>query len=680
MCKIYFCLLALFSISFSIQGQLLAQNSQEVEILLNETLSKDYKKRKKNLKRASIKNNKDIKNNNHKSFKTLFKKANKQHRSGDIEESIDLYKQCLSFKKSRKKMLKINKNIADNFFKKGDYKNAIAFYKNAQNSFGRKVDVLVLYKLANAMKYEAMYDSSLFYYNQFIRSVGSDSKFSYEKRRAILERKGCRLAVDSSIVGDKYNVMMLSEIINSKADEYAPWLRYSDVVFTREEEGNASIYNALYTRNRQVYIELFSEAINGKNEYTSDASFSKDGKTIYLTKCTIVQNKKQCQIYESILQNGVWEPLKKLSENINFPNSNCMQAHLTEIDSVEVLFFVSDRERGRGGTDIYYSEKDENGAFKKARNIGYPINTKYNEMSPFYSECDSTLYFSSNGHISLGGFDIYESKKDGTDDWSEPKNLLLPVNSSLDDFYFIKKSTTDAYFTSNRMEEDKSINKNIYLAKAKNFSIYAHFNLYAENSKSRESLDYASLHFKSEKIDTVIKVENQKDYIELAKYSDYNIVAQHTDFKDKIVSVSTYNIDQNDTIDVDIFFNERVQFEKRVLGVIYYDYDQSRLTNEAPKTLKFIVDFLNEYPNSEVEVAAHTDSKGDASYNMDLSKKRCKAAVNFLVFNKIAEDRIIQKWYGESMPKAPNTNPDGSDNEDGRTKNRRTEFILLDSN
>ena len=161
---------------------------------------------------------------------------------------------------------------------------------------------------------------------------------------------------------------------------------------------------------------------------------------------------------------------------------------------------------------------------------------------------------------------------------------------------------------------------------------------------------------------------------------DYELVASNEDFEDLSVKFNTKNILKSDTLQYDLVFKERKSFNNQVIGIVYYEYNQAKLTAEAPKTLEQVITFLKEYPKAQVEVSAHTDGNGADKYNLELSKGRCEAAVSYLTFNGIAKDRIVKNWFGESNPVAPEVNQDGSDNPDGRALNRRTEFKIKASN
>ena len=115
-----------------------------------------------------------------------------------------------------------------------------------------------------------------------------------------------------------------------------------------------------------------------------------------------------------------------------------------------------------------------------------------------------------------------------------------------------------------------------------------------------------------------------------------------------------------------------------MIGKVYYQFDASKLREDAPDTLRKVITFMNAYPEVIVEIASHTDAKGSDEYNLKLSERRSLSVKNYLINEgKITENRLINKWFGESMPVAPNTLPDGTDNEAGRDLNRRTEFKII---
>jgi hypothetical protein len=203
-------------------------------------------------------------------------------------------------------------------------------------------------------------------------------------------------------------------------------------------DGNSIVYSE---RRGMVNALLYSHKERGvwqspiditdmikAGEDCSSCSLNKDGTELFLYKNDMYDG----NIYSSTLVNGTWTPIKKLNKNIN---TKFYESHASISSDGKKLYFTSNREGGAGSLDIYVSEKDASGDWGPAVNLGNTINTPYNEDTPFITDNDSILYFSSEGHISMGGFDNFKSPRQGTA-WKTPSNLGFPINSTDDDKFF----------------------------------------------------------------------------------------------------------------------------------------------------------------------------------------------------------------------------------------------------
>ncbi|MCD8528455.1 MAG: OmpA family protein [Chitinophagales bacterium] len=441
------------------------------------------------------------------------------------------------------------------------------------------------------------------------------------------------------------------------------------------------MYNGKYT-----VAELFSSQINGSNVYVGNPSFTKDGKTVYFTKCELEDALvNTCQIYRSYLGEGVWTKPEMLPSEINEKGSYTSQPHITENEEGKpVLYFVAERESGRGGKDIYIALINEDGSFQKAKNIGSPINTRYDDLSPFYDAATKTLYYSTDGELSFGGLDIYKSEWKENEGWQEPVNAGQPLNTSLDDYDFVLNEKGNlGYLVSNRVGtttlRSETCCDDIFEVRTTQVDLYVAGVVYAENATSRVLAKNANVVLKNitNESDEELTFTNDKFVFKVNPDENYELNASLANFKDVMLTFNTDGINKSDTLFYDLFLNQRKDLMNVRIGVVYYEFDMSKLRSDAPDTLKNVLLILKSYPKTMVEVSSHTDSKGTDEYNMALSEFRTEAVSNYLIKEGVDKNRIIQKWFGESMPAASNTNPDGSDNEAGRALNRRTEFKIV---
>jgi hypothetical protein len=193
---------------------------------------------------------------------------------------------------------------------------------------------------------------------------------------------------------------------------------------------------------------------NGANENRSIANgtYAPDSKRFYFTQCeTGVDGRNRCDIYVTKYNGFKWMPAEKLSDHVNDPvSSNTHPALAYDASGNEVLIFASDRNGGIGMMDIWMSKINSDGSYQQAINAGSSVNTKGNEVTPFYDVNNHKLYFASDWHYGFGGFDIFESSGEYTN-WTTPKNLLQPVNTAQNDLYYsVALDNSKAYITSNR--------------------------------------------------------------------------------------------------------------------------------------------------------------------------------------------------------------------------------------
>lgn len=622
------------------------------------------------------------------SVRKHYKLAKNQYLSGEYVEVLETCQAVL--KKSSKK-----KKVAKHSYLAGNASSALRDYSMAEYYFNKCLDQeldkkkydLAYYYLAQSFNYQAKYEEAKQWYGKFILKAENKESLSVEKSKARIASNGCTYAMEYLIEEPLFVVKNPGGIVNGPYAEFGPELRGEELVYSKIKSKNSNEFNdqlaKLYvTQLNDLNYEIakeFSSLLIENDDYICNPSFSADNKTLYFVKCTFVnQLEKHCAIYQSKLIDGIWAEPEILPEGINKENSSSSHPQLvSDMDGSTRLYFTSDREEGRGGTDIWYADMNEQGAFDRPRNVGYPINTRFDETSPFYHSSSNTLYYSSDGEIGFGGLDVFTVQR--TDDgWSEPVNMGLPVNSSVDDYDFILDDKEElGFLVSNRVgtltETNPTCCDDIFEVRSTQINLYVSANVYIETQAKRMLSKSAQLilgDLNTGMVDSISIADGGA--FRLAEGSNYRLIAKEKGFKATSIEFSTEGLVFSDSLLFDLFINEPDDFS----GIIYYEFAESKLTAEAPATLHAIIEFLYSHPKALIEVSAHTDNRGSAAFNLALSKERCEAAVNFLIHEGIEESRISMHWYGETKPAAPNYLPDGSDNPEGRALNRRTEFKI----
>lgn len=703
--KLVLCLLCI--IEFSVVS---AQSEQEMQILLNiaESEAADSKKRhkKEGKDKSSVKLNKakqqeissidEIEPEDEKqkgSAKKFKKKGEALSLSGADYAAINSFEEALQRTTKKKKLAQLNMLAGESALAVRDYQLAENFFQACLDQEAKKKKFrLVYFQLANALKYQEKYEEAKNWYGNFLQAIEGNQSFDLEKSIARIGAKGCTYALELKVPEPKYKLKHLGEEVNGPYADFGPETRNKELFFAKilsaeagEQSAIAKIYSSAIYEDHFSIAQIFSSGINSGSEFVCNPSFTRDGKSIYFTKCEIDgSNQSQCAIYTSNLVQGVWQEAVLVGGGVNLTGTSSSHPHIVVDENGETrLYFSSDRATGRGGKDIWYTVLAENGSFGRIKNMGAPINTRFDEISPFYHTSSQTFYYSTNGEVGLGGFDVFASQKE-EGEWLEPFNLETPVNSSVDDYDFILDNSGErGFLVSNRVGTisltGPTCCDDIFEIRSTQIELYLSSLVYVEDNNGRELLSEGLLVL--ETIDSGLKdtlsFKGKPAVIRLEPENAYLLTANSMRYKSKEIQFSTHEILRSDTLYYDLFLIEEKQKEaKDFLGIIYYEYAESKLTKEAPATLKSIITFLEKNPDTNVEVSAHTDDKGPAAFNLKLSKERCQAAVNFLKFSGIDESRIISNWYGETKPAAPNTNADGSDNPEGRALNRRTEFHI----
>lgn len=552
----------------------------------------------------------------------------------------------------------------------------------------RRAPIIIYKSLGEAYHQNDKFDLAIEAYMKFKKElITSGSKhegFVTETNRAI---ELCQNAKKLAAKPVNAKIENMGNKVNTPYPEYAPVFSVdqSTMIFTSGRPSN--IGGKTYNGGKyfeDIYLSTktnsgWSEAINigpPINTVGNDASvgISADGQEILIYKDDMGDG----NIYSTSLNGTEWSTPVKLNSNIN---SKYWEPSAFISADGKTLYFTSDRPGGYGGRDIYMSTKNTNGQWGKAVNLGNSINTKYDEDAPFLHSDGKTLYFSSTGHNTMGGFDIFESTLINNEHWSKPVNVGYPINSSGDDvFYVLAPDKKTAYFTSMRAggygEKDNymitypdATETPLVLKKGmvldSNDAAAKDVKITITDNKTGEVVGVYHPNTASGKY-MFILTPGKSYNISYEKegylfYSENQYVSNETNYNEVIKSVKLAPVAVG---------------SKVVLNNLFFDFDKSELRPYSNVELNRLTDFLNKYPNLSVEITGYTDSKGTDDYNKALSLARANAVVNFLIEKGIKKERMVAAGFGKSHPVAPNQNADGSDSPDGRQLNRRVELKI----
>jgi len=409
-------------------------------------------------------------------------------------------------------------------------------------------------------------------------------------------------------------------------------------------------------------------------KHEGGVTISSDESMLFFTRWGETNGVMECFIYLSKKFNGRWLPPQKLNDQVNIVGYKSMHPYLTR-DGTR-LFYSSDRTGGNGKMDLWYCEVDELGNVSDASNIGSPVNTSEDEVSPMYLEDENTLYFSSNGHVGMGGLDIFEAYGN-LNGFNRPSNLEFPINSSKDDkFFVLNKNVNKGFLSSDRADCSDCEGVNCLELYEVDygpplFTLSGH--VYTKINKNPISNALISIRDVNANIDPIYIISDKDGYYftSLKREIIYYLKAQKVKFFADADDVSTKGIDRTTHFERD-FYLPRIPIGEIEIKGIEYDYDKWDLRPASKVTLDSLIIFLGVNNNLTIEISSHTDSRGQDKYNQVLSQKRAQSVVNYLVEKGIPKDRLTPVGYGEKKPIIKD-----AQTEEEHQRNRRTAFEVL---
>jgi flagellar motor protein MotB len=415
---------------------------------------------------------------------------------------------------------------------------------------------------------------------------------------------------------------------------------------------------------------------------TVPVTISADGTELYLVR----DDNDNGNIYVSNYKNNKWSQMKALNKNIN---TKQWESHATLTKNGKTLYFTSDRSGGYGGLDIYRSDRDESGEWGPAVNIGPTINTKYDEETPFILNDSKTMYFSSQGHYSMGGFDVFHTTLLDNNTWSTPLNIGYPINTVGNDLFYMPKANGEyAFFPLNNNERGIGSNDIFRIAvsipetDSTEIELKGKITLLDQNNELPH--DFLISVIDSIKGDTTVKFAPDfaaSTYSTIIRSGSFKIEYKcggyltHYEYLYIPVVYTRTEI----VIDVEMTPIEVSKGEYYVIRSIFFDYGKFDLRRESEVELQRLADLMQKNPSLLVEIVGHTDALGSVKFNQKLSENRSKSAIDYLVSLGIDQNRFVSKGMGKNDFIAINQNPDGSDNPEGRQLNRRVEIKLLNA-
>jgi outer membrane protein OmpA-like peptidoglycan-associated protein/tetratricopeptide (TPR) repeat protein len=620
--------------------------------------------------------------------------------------AIDAYKKAYDFNPNN---ALLNYKIGRCYMEENDQSDAIR-YLNKAITLDERISLDMDYNdvhllLAKAYHFDYQFDEAVKHYKKH-RQMLQPEDLARETEQ--IDKHLYECAEAKKLVADPARVFIdnMGETVNSAYPDYRPLVLPEEnmIIFTSSREnttGQKRDDDSYFYED--IYVTYYEDGkwtlpqnkydINSRN-HDATAGISSDGSILYIYKSSGGN-----QLYESYLEGNIYVLPDRMDHVIN---DGLKQSSASLTFDKATLYFTSIRDEGYGGQDIYYTKKDSKGRWMDPVNLGATINTPYDEEGVFITPDGKTLYFSSRGHNSMGGFDIFRSDlQDGR--WTLPVNVGHPINTPGDDVFFTLAANGQRGYYSSRKKDgygSHDLYMITFLQASKPLKQHREPMLLAWNSRSvlpalapvieqntvleGKILDETTLSPMQATIEITDNTSGEllasfesgtssgAYLISLKPGKNYGITVNSPDY---MFHSENFNIPEDAEarkINKDILMKKMEVGTKIVLNNIFFDFNKASLRKESVGELERLARLMNESPSLRIEISGHTDNVGSDAYNLKLSGERAKAVVDYLQRKGISMNRMVYKGYGKKQPVADNSTAEG------RQLNRRTEFEILE--
>ncbi|NYJ28859.1 OmpA family protein [Allomuricauda sp. ARW1Y1] len=612
-----------------------------------------------------------------------IKKANEDFFNFDY---IDARKIYLSVVEDGYSSAQVYKKLGDTYYFNSEYADAATWYLKLVDTYPNEVESEYYYRAAQSLKSIGKLEESKSLMEKYMETSGATypnwDTYQYlaSTQNNQYQVKNITDGMNGSDFGPSYygdKIVFASSSIDTEGSKIHDWngLPYLDL-FEAEIDENGQLKN----------IQKLEGDINSPY-HESSAVFTKDGKTIYFTRNNYINGKKKrgkerlvtLKIYRASLQeDGTWGNVVELP----FNEDSYSTAHPALNPEENRLYFSSNRNGSLGASDIWYVDILGNGNYGQPVNLGSKINTKQRESFPFICKTGD-LYFASDGHTGLGGLDIFVVSLNETGPYPTVTNLKKPINSNLDDFGYVMDETGKmGYISSNRFGGQGSSSDDILAFTA---DCKVTIQGMVTDAKTGAPLQGAQVLLLDNNSDVVaqkiVDVNGRYDFGPLADCNDqYAVRASFTEKEYEPSETVVQTKSGTDSMEVNLQLTPpdcpvddlgcRLSLQP-----IYFDFDKHNIRPDAEVELAKILNAMEEYPQLNIHIESHTDSRGNDDYNMQLSERRAKSTLEWLVSKGIDRNRLSAKGYGESQLINNCSNGVNCSQEEHQL-NRRSMFII----
>lgn len=587
-------------------------------------------------------------------------------------EYVAATKEYLKLVENKKADAYVYKQLADTYYNIFNTTEAVKWYAKATES---KQDAETYFRYAQMLKANGKYEAANIQMKKFADTSPNDM-------RAKAFNQNPNYIPKLLSKQPTYSIKTLD--INTDKSEFGAILQGNELYFTSARNGSRKdygwtkepfldIYKSVKATTGTFAIPTLVSSLNTKF-HDGPVSFTKDGNTIYFSGDSFREgvfekdkvNKIRLgrnNLYKAVKSGDVWTNIKPMP----FNSSAYSLSNPSISKDGKTLYFSSNMPGGIGAVDLWKVTVNDDGTYGKPENLGNRVNTEGNESFPFIADDNSTLYFASTGKQGLGGLDIYQIDLNKTTD---AINMGKPLNSEKDDFAFtLNDATKIGYFSSNRVGNDD-------LFEAVGICAFEVLTIVSDG-KSGKTLPNAKVAIVDEKNNIIAtEVTNDQGEVNFTVECDkpYSIQATNDGFEGNVFQVAASSGKQAIIQAILQPIQEIIKENEVALKEINFEFNRSNVTQDGAFELDKLVQVLVLNPQMVVMVKAHTDSRGSDVYNLNLSDRRARSTVQYLLSKGVAPTRISGKGFGESEPKVACGE---TCTEEEHAINRRSEFLIV---
>jgi outer membrane protein OmpA-like peptidoglycan-associated protein len=539
------------------------------------------------------------------------------------------------------------------------------------------------YILGNMLLPLGKYDEAL----QAYEVTANRKQMKAEKLKLVKDKiRICEFAINAMKHPVPFKPQGLGDSINGPYDDYINAITADNLLIYTTIKAPVNNINGRDILEEDFYLSRFFKGVWAKvlplgppvNTDGNEGALciSPDGMDMYFAGCNRKDGLGSCDIYHATRIGNSWTVPQNCGPGLNSAKWDTQPSIAPD---GKTLYFTSNRPGGKGSSDIWISVLQDDGSWSLPENLGDSINTPELEMNPFIHPDGKTLYFASQGQIGMGGFDLFVSRKKEDGGWSKPLNLGYPINTYYDEINFIVNARGDkAFFSSDKLGGSGKIDIyyfDLYEGARPAMVSYMKGKVFNAETKQALEADFELIDLTTGKTmvrshsdpqtgEFLVTLPTDKDFALHVTRKGYLFFSENISVKEGNYSNKPYL--------KDVPLQPVKSGEIVVLHNVFFETDRFELKPESFIELDRLVSLLKKNPDLRIEVSGHTDNVGSDQHNMELSQNRAKVVYDYLVGKLINPSRLRYKGYGETKPMSTN------ETEGGRKINRRTEFIVLD--